>query len=92
MEAMSSPARATRPLQIWPCQSICVWKPTGETWSDPSGDDLRVFACAGCGSEWVRSEPWTPIDSGGSVPPAVAVERDRPTSAHGADVAGTADT
>ncbi len=27
-----------------------------------------LFACVGCGSEWVPSEPWTPIDWTGTVP------------------------
>jgi hypothetical protein len=72
-----------RPVQAWPCQSVCVWAATGETWrlrreeSATQGDapDLRVFACAACGSEWVRTEAWTPVDALGAVPPDVLAER-----------------
>jgi hypothetical protein len=75
--AVSDDPRPGRPVQAWPCQSVCVWEWTGVTWNDGVYDDLRVFACRGCGSEWVRTEPWTPIDSGGDVPPEVDVERRR---------------
>ncbi len=91
MEPMT-PAPASRPLQIQPCQSICVWRATGEMLPDQGGDELRVFACVGCGSEWVRTEAWTPIDSGGAVPSAVAAERDRATSERGGAAAGSEDT
>ncbi len=66
-----------RNVDQWPCHSICVWSATGETWLDPPGGVLSVFACAGCGSEWVRTEPWTPIDHIGQVPDAIAAERAR---------------
>jgi hypothetical protein len=66
-----------RRVAAWPCQSICIWEATGELWDDGRYDDLRVFACRGCGSEWVRTEPWTPIDSGGGVPPEVRSEASR---------------
>lgn len=66
-----------RDVEAWPCQSICVWAVTGEVWNDGTGSDLRVFACRGCGSEWVRTEPWTPIDSVGVVPDEVCAERAR---------------
>jgi hypothetical protein len=92
METMTSQARGTRPLQIWPCQSICVWKPTGEALSDAGGGGLHLFACVGCASEWVRTEPWTPIDSAGTVPSAVAAERDRSTTWRGEDAVGTVGT
>ena len=73
-----------RPVQAWPCQSVCVWAATGETWRLPRDDDsvdqgeapdLRVFACSACGSEWVRTEAWTPVDAHGVVPPGVLAER-----------------
>jgi hypothetical protein len=76
----SDPVRQSptpRDVDQWPCQSICVWAVTGEVWNDGTGPDLRVFACRGCGSEWVRTEPWTPIDQSGRVPAAVASERAR---------------
>ncbi len=65
-------------LAVGPCQSVCTWRATGATWSTVRGDALTLFACAGCGSEWVRTEAWTPIDAQGTVPPAVAEERRRP--------------
>ena len=66
-----------RDVETWPCQSICVWSATGETWLGRDGDALPVFCCAGCGSEWVRTEPWTPVDATGVVPAEVAAERAR---------------
>jgi len=73
---MATPPRSSRPVEAWPCQSICVWNPTAEVWLDPASGALRVFRCAGCGSEWVRTEAWTPVDAGGRVPPEVVAERD----------------
>jgi hypothetical protein len=73
---MPSPPRPARPVEAWPCQSICLWDPTGEVWLDATCGALRVFRCAGCGSEWVRTEPWTPVDAAGQVPPAVVAERE----------------
>ena len=66
-----------RRLAAWPCQSVCLWRATGEVWADGEHTDLRVFACAACGSEWVRTEPWTPIDAQGEVPAAIVDERRR---------------
>lgn len=59
-------------LEIAACRSLCSWEDTGRTL-----DDERLFACNGCGSEWVVSEPWTPIDYQGTVPEAVQAERRR---------------
>jgi hypothetical protein len=75
--AVPAHAEPARPLAVWPCQSICVWRATGEVWgdSDHGVAGPRVFACAGCGSEWVRTEAWTPIDANGEIPEAIAVER-----------------
>ncbi|MDX6367496.1 MAG: hypothetical protein QOK30_2572 [Nocardioidaceae bacterium] len=42
--------------------------------ADPAGDPTAVFACTGCGSEWIRSELWTPVDADGNVPPEVTSE------------------
>ena len=72
--AMDTPAPA-RPVASWPCQSVCLWRATGEVWADGRHRDLRVFACTGCGSEWVRTEQWTPIDAHGAVPEAIRLER-----------------
>lgn len=60
-----------RDLEISPCQSACSWSQTGE---HLAGE--RLFACAACGSEWVPSEPWTPVDWEGYVPEAVQRERE----------------
>jgi hypothetical protein len=60
----------TRPLEIAGCRSLCSWQATPGTLGGE-----RLFACAGCGSEWVASEPWTPIDWTGQVPDAVQEAR-----------------
>jgi len=56
-----------RPLEIGGCRAECGWHETGERLAGEP-----VFACAGCGSEWVPSEPWTPVDYTGVVPAPVA--------------------
>ncbi|HEX5988236.1 MAG TPA: hypothetical protein VFY86_17050 [Nocardioides sp.] len=61
-----------RPLTIAGCRSECAWAATGERLGEEA-----LFACAGCGSEWVASEPWTPIDWTGVVPEPVQRERER---------------
>ena len=45
--------------------------------------DQPVLACRGCGSQWVRSEPWTPAQADGSRPPAVLEELSRAAGAAG---------
>lgn len=66
---MTAPDRA---LALADCLRECSWAPTGERLR---GDPL--FACAGCGAEWVRGEAWTPIDWMGEVPDTVVEERAR---------------
>ena len=66
------------PLTIEPCRKICDWDRVGGTYAG-----LPLFACTGCGSEWVRSEPWTPRRWDGAIPDSVRAELD-------ADAAGTA--
>lgn len=61
-----------RPLRQAACRSECSWSPSGRV-----RDGELVFECAGCHSEWVRSEPWTPCDADGTVPVAVMAERAR---------------
>ena len=56
-------------LEIQPCRAVCTWAPTSE---QLAGE--RLFRCGGCGSEWVRSQGWTPVDAGGVVPHDVAAE------------------
>lgn len=60
----------TRPLAQSPCRDRCAWRATGD-----EVDGLALFACLGCGSEWVRTQPWTPANRDGRVPPAVQRER-----------------
>lgn len=60
----------SRSLTIAGCRSLCSWHETGERL-----DDEPLFACRGCGSEWVPSEAWTPIDYEGEVPGPVAEAR-----------------
>ncbi|WP_431841682.1 hypothetical protein [Calidifontibacter indicus] len=54
-------------LRIEPCRSECTWRAT-----DKQLDGEQLFACGSCGSEWVPSQPWTPADADGIVPPDVA--------------------
>jgi hypothetical protein len=61
-----------RPLATHPCQGRCAWASTNEY-----HDGQRVFRCAGCTSEWVSSEPWTPIDADGTLAREVTAERSR---------------
>jgi hypothetical protein len=61
----------SRPLEIAGCRSLCDWRDTGAQL-----DREPVFACSGCGSEWVPSEQWTPVDYTGVVPDAVVDARD----------------
>ena len=69
-------------LTAHPCRSLCHWAATGGT-----HDGMALFACAGCGSEWVRSEPWAPRQADGTWPPGV---REELTSARAEDAAGSA--
>jgi hypothetical protein len=48
-------------LAISPCRSLCDWAVVAD----------ELFRCAGCGSEWLPSEKWTPRQADGEVPPAV---------------------
>lgn len=60
----------SRPLRVSSCESRCAWSDTGDTLVGE-----RLFACAGCGSEWVASQAWTPVDWSGAVPEPVQRER-----------------
>jgi len=57
------------PLTIAPCRSLCDWART-----PTSKEGQPLFACRGCGSQWVRSEPWTPCQVDGSIPQDVRAE------------------
>ena len=61
-----------RDLEIQPCRHVCTWAATGTTL-----DSLPLFSCGGCGSEWVRTQAWTPIGADGVVPADVAAEAAR---------------
>ena len=56
-------------LTVSPCRRLCSWGPTRATY-----DGLPLFACGGCGSQWVRTEPWSPRQADGSWPPGVREE------------------
>lgn len=72
---MSEPLPGARVLAAEPCQSVCVWTRTEESVAVGAvGDRAAVFVCTGCGSEWLRSELWTPIDADGHVPPEITAE------------------
>jgi hypothetical protein len=59
------------PLTIAPCRKLCAWERT-----DGSYEGLPLFACSACGTEWVRSEAWTPRNWDVSIPAAVMAELD----------------
>ncbi|GAA4345202.1 hypothetical protein [Angustibacter luteus] len=60
-----SPTPHPGPLAQEPCQSRCHWLPVEQT------TRLPRLACTGCGSQWDRSQAWTPRDLDGSIPPGV---------------------
>jgi hypothetical protein len=60
----------SRALEIAGCRSLCSWHATGGRL-----DGEQLFACGGCGSEWVPSQEWTPVDSSGAVPEPVQEAR-----------------
>lgn len=57
-------------LEIAACRRLCSWSET-----DRRLDGEAVLACSGCGSEWVASQAWTPVDHTGQVPEAAQRER-----------------
>ena len=61
------------PLTIAPCRSLCDWARTPAR----SEADEPLFACRGCGSQWVPSEPWAPRQADGSWPDGVREELQR---------------
>ena len=62
----------TEPLAQYACQDACQWQPDAAAAARP-----RRFACTGCGSQWDRSQLWTPIDRDGTVPASVREEIER---------------
>jgi hypothetical protein len=57
------------PLAQYACQDACRWGP-----DDAADASPRRFACSGCGSQWDRTQLWTPIDRDGTVPASVREE------------------
>lgn len=57
-------------LQQHPCQDLCAWQIDVE---QPLIGPRR-FACRGCGSQWDRTQGWTPCDRDGTVPVDVQAE------------------
>jgi hypothetical protein len=53
-------------LAVHPCRELCDWVATKASYAQEG-----KLACRGCGSEWVRSEPWTPRQADGTVPESV---------------------
>ncbi len=74
-------------LRSSPCRGTCQWATKSRRL-----DGLALFACSGCGSQWVRTEVWTPADCDGQVPAAVRAERAAATAEHDAASAGTPDS
>jgi hypothetical protein len=81
-------------LRVQPCRGECEWREA------PARDRRRVeelllFACRGCGTQWLRSLAWTPIDADGTIPEEVRQEAARRdsglTTGPGAGAAGNAD-
>jgi hypothetical protein len=70
------------PLTVAACRSLCDWTRTPAV-----QDGQPLFACRGCGSQWLRGERWTPCQADGSVPREVLAELKRP-----ADAAGSANS
>ena len=57
-------------LRVSPCRQLCDWGPTKAP-DDQLPGALPLFACSGCGSQWVRTQPWAPRQADGSWPPGV---------------------
>ena len=66
-------------LTISPCRQLCDWARTKAT----TPDGRALLACRGCGSQWVRGEPWTPAQADGSRPQCVSEELDAAAAGSG---------
>ncbi|MGZ4493766.1 MAG: hypothetical protein ACXVWU_03630 [Nocardioides sp.] len=60
----------TRSLNVSACRRLCTWSA-----EERQLDGEPLFSCSGCGSEWVPSQTWTPIDWQGEIPAAVQAAR-----------------
>ena len=56
-------------LAIAPCRQLCDWLAVAP------GYDVAMLACAGCGSQWLPGQAWTPVQADGTVPAAVSALR-----------------
>ena len=54
-------------LAIFPCRTLCDW----------AAASVELFRCAGCGSEWLPTEKWTPRQADGTVPALVLARLER---------------
>ncbi|HEX8497427.1 MAG TPA: hypothetical protein VF661_09560 [Actinomycetales bacterium] len=59
-----------------PCRAECGWVPDPRRALRPRGAP-PLFRCTGCGSQWDRTEGWTPSDADGTVSPLVQTEASR---------------
>jgi hypothetical protein len=64
------------PLAVHPCRALCTWRPARHALTSEVRGPLPLFRCRGCGSEWVRTEPWAPVDANGGRHPALVRELD----------------
>lgn len=62
------------PLAVHPCRGLCAWRPARHAQSCEVRGAMPLFRCRGCGSEWVRSEPWAPVDANGARHPVLVEE------------------
>ena len=70
-------------LAVHACRQTCRWRP-----SRGLVNGERLFACQGCGSQWVASQPWIPVDADGTRDPAVDAPIDAATGAVKRQAAG----
>ena len=61
----------TNELAQQPCQDLCEWEP------DPVANTPPRWRCRGCGSQWDRTQLWTPVDRDGTVPADALEESSR---------------
>ncbi|WP_426561460.1 hypothetical protein ACPPVT_14640 [Angustibacter sp. McL0619] len=59
-------SEATTDLEQHPCQDLCRWLP------EPAPHTPRRLTCQGCGSQWDRTQAWTPVDRDGTVPEGIS--------------------
>ena len=71
--ARREPDSDNKPLRVRSCRDLCNWNETPVQRRDES-----LFACRGCGSQWVPSEHWTPREASGTIPaPVLDIIRNR---------------